>query len=163
MKKAGIILAGIFLIGTATIAMGQQGSCVSKLTGLSAQQTEKVNELNKKHLQTMTELRNERRSTTDLTAKNNVRAEMLKERDNHLAEMKKVLTADQWTEFQSVYQTGVGGGQGRLTANRGAGNGKGQGKFTKGRGQGKTGQAAGRGRGQGNFRNNPNCLRNSNI
>lgn len=153
-------MVGIFLFGTAIVTFGQQGQCVLKISGLSSQQTEQVKKLTESHLQTMTELRNERRSTTSLEEKNKISAEMVSQKETHLAEMKKVLNKEQWNEFETLFQSGAGKGQGLAASNQ-RGNGKGQGNFNRGRGQGKSSQSFNRGRGQANFRNNPNCLRNN--
>ena len=143
MKRIVLVMAGVFLFGAAAIAQNRAGQCATRLNGLTSEQTTKVNQLVNDYQQAMATLRTERRSTADLTEKDNVRRKMLDQQDAYRNRMKEVLTAEQWAQYQSLYQAGYGNGQGRYAAgNRGGKQGRGNGQATFNRGRG--GQPAGR-------------------
>ncbi|MDX9881918.1 MAG: hypothetical protein RBS73_07610 [Prolixibacteraceae bacterium] len=113
MKRLAIIMAGVFVIGTAAMAQNRTGQCTTKLNGLTSQQTEQINQLVSQHQQVMDGLRTERRSTADFAAKDNVRSKMLSVKETYRKQMKEILTPDQWAQYETFYQAGYRGGQGK--------------------------------------------------
>ena len=172
MRRLAIILAGVFVIGTAAIADNQPDGCVTKLKGLTTQQVEKINKLEEQHQQVMDGLRTERRSTTNVMEKDKIRAKMLAQKEAHHLQLKDVLTAEQWAEFESLHQAGYGNGQGRYASNNRNGGGRGNGSGS-GHHSGNGGcKNSGRGNGNGNHSNSNyqnkshnynGCLRASNT
>lgn len=164
MKRLAIILAGVFVLGTAAIADNQPDGCVAKLKGLTTQQVDKINKLEEKHQKVMDGFRTERRSTTNWMEKDKIRAKMLNQKENHHQQLKEVLTAGQWSEFETLYQSGYGNGQGRFAPNnrnsvRGNGNGHrsgGRRNVNYGRGNSYNGNG-----GNLNYKNNRGCYRTS--
>ncbi len=141
MRRLAIILAGVFVIGTAAMADNQQGKCVLGLKGLTQEQIEKINQLEDQHQQVMEGLRAERRSTVNFMEKDRIRAKMLNQKEKHYSELKKVLSSEQWAEFESLHQAGKGNFALNGRNNRGHGNGhgswnRGHGNTRQGRGQG---------------------------
>lgn len=85
---------------------GQNSICLNRISGLTTEQTEKIRELDNKHLEEMAQLREERRSTSDFDKKNEIRSEMLKNVESHRSEVKSLLNADQQKEFDSIQRFG---------------------------------------------------------
>jgi len=159
-----IILAGVFVIGTAAIADNQSDHCTTRLKGLTAQQVEKINQMEDQHQKIMDNLRDERRSTTNWMEKDKIRAKMLEQKENHYSQLKKVLTAEQWAEFESLHQgrngQNHGNGQGHYAQeNRNGcqGNGIHSGK----RGNGNSGRGHKKGNSSSGSRNSNSCFRTS--
>jgi hypothetical protein len=136
MRRLAIILAGVFVIGTAAMADNQQGKCVLGLKGLTQEQIEKINQLEDQHQQVMEGLRAERRSTVNFMEKDRIRAKMLDQKEKHYSELKKVLSSEQWAEFESLHQAGNRQGNFALNGRNNRGHGNGHGSWNRGQGRG---------------------------
>ena len=89
--KAGLVMALLVIItGTTNAYNGNRcnrivqttmaQSCIDQIPGLSENQTAKITALEKAHQVTMSELRTERRATTDVKQKEEIRAKMINQR-----------------------------------------------------------------------------------
>jgi len=110
-------LAGVFFalaLGTSTVfAQGYRvqnnknlspgNTCINRISNLTKDQISKIQELEKSHLESMEQLRNDRRSTSNTEEKNKIRSEMLKQRDQHRSEVKGLLTESQQKEYNSFH------------------------------------------------------------
>lgn len=138
---------------------GSNNNCINLISGLSDEQKTKIDGLNKSHLETMSQLRAQRQSTTDAIEKSEIRTTMLKTVKAHRDEVKSLLTPDQQKQWEN------------LQPNRFYGNGRENGNFRQ-RGQcngncqfagyyGNRGNRNGGGQGFGNGnRCNQGCYRN---
>lgn len=106
MKQLIVILVLSAGINTSIIAQNKQDNCITKLKALTEKQIQKLNELQKEHQKMMADFRTERRSRNNLLEKDKVRAKMLAQKEKHHLQVKKVLTAGQWTEFLVLHETG---------------------------------------------------------
>ena len=106
MKQLIVILVLSAGINTSITAQNKQGNCITKLKALTEKQVQKLNELQKEHQKMMADFRTERRSRNNLLEKDKVRAKMLAQKEKHHLQVKKVLTAEQWTEFLVLHETG---------------------------------------------------------
>lgn len=124
---------------------GSNNNCINLISGLSDEQKTKIDGLNKSHLETMSQLRTQRQSSTDAIEKSEIRTTMLKTVKAHREEVKSMLTAEQQKEFDALQQR----------ANYGNGRGQGKGNCQT---AGNFGNRNGRGQGNGN-RCGQGCLR----
>lgn len=107
---------------------GQNLMCLDYLSNLTENQKTKIEELEKSHQQTMAQFRNERRSTTDLAEKDEIRDEMLEKVNAHRAQVKNLLTDEQKKEYDLLHARGNNFGKQKAKGNRGmAGRGNGAG------------------------------------
>ncbi len=108
-----------------------RGSCISQISNLTTEQHEKFSALQTKHLNTMDQLRENRRSTTDVTRKTQIREEMDAEIQNYRNELKSFLAPDQQNQLMNSTQ-GKGKNQGKGNGScgnpKGKNNGKGKGQ-----------------------------------
>jgi hypothetical protein len=81
-------------------------NCLNYLSDLTDEQVVKIEKLETSHQEKMDELRNQRRSTTDLNEKNEIRAEMLNKVAAHQKEVKNLLTAEQQKEYDWLHSQG---------------------------------------------------------
>lgn len=169
MKRLAIILAGVLVLGTAAIADNYPGGCVTRLKGLTAQQIEKINQLEDQHQKVMDQLRTERRSTANWMEKDKTLAKMLNQKDKHHTQLKEVLTAEQWAEYEALHQNSAQYGNGRYAVNNSRNNGNGHGNVKgnghrscnwNSRGHGNNNNATGRFYNQG-WQNDTRCTRPS--
>jgi hypothetical protein len=136
----------------AFVQNNQNAPCLTQITDLTQEQSDKIAQLNKKHQEAMTELRDERRSTTDLIEKNEIRGTMLKKVNAHREEVKGLLTDEQQKQYDQFYARGNNFG-----SQRGNGNFRGRGQF-----RGQQGFAANRGNGcRGNRNGNGQRMRDN--
>lgn len=182
MKTSKLInVAWVFfaLVLTTTTVFAQRGRnanqvqnnpnlpCLAQISDLTEEQKTSIQELEASHQKTMTELREQRRSTVNAIEKSEIRTEMLKNVEAHRNEVKSLLTEEQQAQYK------------QLKATAGAGQGRGNGQFNrKGRGNGNAGfraqgnrcgnqvYARGQGKGRGNKNGNQgrrgNCIRLNN-
>lgn len=92
--------------GNGRFAVSGNNACLNQISGLSTEQSDKIQELNSDHEHEMAQLRNERRSETDFSKKAEVRTEMLNKVESHRSEVKNLLTADQQKEYDSIQRFG---------------------------------------------------------
>ncbi len=126
----------------------QSLTCMNVLPGLTEDQENQIQEMEKAHQQTMAELREERRSTFDPIEKNEIRGQMLKKVKNHRDGVRKLLNEEQQQVYDQLHARGNFNRQGFA---RGRNNGQKTGYNSRGRGNGR-GNFTGRGRGA-----NRNC------
>lgn len=127
-------------------------SCLTQIEGLSSDQTSKITSLEQSHQATMTELRNERRSTTDVKLKEDVRAKMLVERNNHRSQVNNLLTPEQQKTYALLHDTPNHKNQ-KSNAGNGHGNGNHDGHGARSKGNNSN---IGHGNGHGNH-SGSNC------
>ena len=120
------------------------GYCIEFITDLSTEQQEKITEMEETHQEAMAELREKRRSTTDVIEKNDIRGEMLRKVKAHREAVKGLLTEEQQKEFEMLHARNNYRGNGRGYA-RGRGRGPCQAGFNRPNGYGRQGYA-GKGR-----------------
>ncbi len=157
-------LAGIFIALTlATTSLLAQGwrsynrtlvqniqtttPCLNQISGLTEEQSAKITALITKHQETMNKLRNERRSATDVTKKEEIRAEMITKTESHRNEVRSLLTKEQQEQYDQLftqagnsniqggngYQQGNNNALGRASGNRGGRQGNRNSMYNKGR------------------------------
>ena len=188
MKTSKLInVAWVFfaLVLTTTSVFAQRGRranavqnnqnlpCLTQISDLSEEQKTSIQELEASHQKTMTELREQRRSTVNAVEKSEIRTEMLKNVEAHRNAVKSLLSEEQQTQYKQL-QASAGYGR-----NQGYGQGRGNGNFNRqGRGNGNAGfraqgngcgnrvYARGQGQGRGNKNGNQgrrgNCIRLNN-
>ena len=101
---------------------GQNGSCLTSISGLTEDQQNQIQSMNEKHWKTMDELRTQRRSITNAIEKSEIRTTMLKTVEAHRNAVKALLTEDQQNQYNRLYPT-VAYGPNQNVGNRG-GNGR---------------------------------------
>lgn len=79
---------------------GQNNLCLQQISGLTEDQKSSIEQLNSEHQSAMVDLRRERRSTTDIDKKNDIRDEMLEMVQAHRDEVKSFLTEEQRSEYE---------------------------------------------------------------
>jgi hypothetical protein len=79
-----------------------RGSCTQYIEGLTDKQIQKITTLEATHREQMEQLRNNRRSTIDFEAKDNIRDEMIKLRDKQRDEVRKLLTKEQQKAYDAL-------------------------------------------------------------
>ncbi len=89
-------------IGRNAAVNGQNNVCLNRISGLTTEQTDKIQVLDTKHQEEMAQLREERRSTNDFNKKSEIRKDMLKKVESHRAEVKGLLTEDQQKQYDSI-------------------------------------------------------------
>lgn len=128
------------------------GTCINQITGLTQTQKDQMSELLKNHQQAMNNLREQRRSTTDLAQKDQIGKQMDTEVTNHRNAIRALLNEDQQKQFDQLVPAWKGqigrGGKGTLAR---CGNGQGwrNGQGFRGRGNG-NGRCCGCGFGRNN-------------
>lgn len=152
--KTGLVLA-ILVITTGTINAynGNKRNCVARTTpvqscinqipDLSKDQIAKITALEQTHQVTMSELRNERRATTDVKMKEEIRAKMINQRDNHRNEVSALLAPGQQKVYAQLLATPNYKYQ-QTNGNRGKGNENGKGSNAQ---SGRRGNGIGNGNG----------------
>ena len=80
-------------------------SCINQLPDLSEEQVTKITTLEKSHQGIMDALRIERRSTTDMNTKEEIRAKMINQRDLHRAEVNSLLTPVQQQVYAQLHES----------------------------------------------------------
>ncbi len=80
--------------------------CLTQISDLSADQKDKILEMGNVQQETMAELRNERRATTDFTEKQEIRDKMLARVEEHQSEVKNLLTENQQKEYDLLHYRG---------------------------------------------------------
>ncbi len=140
-RFAGIFLA---LFVTATVAVSSNnadgrgrnrtsgGSCVNSISGLNQEQKDQIISLNEGHQTAMNELREKRRSTSDLTQKDQIREQMNAQITTHKNAVKELLNANQQKQFDQIVGNGGSqqnyGKQGKRRQGSGTCNGSGSGR-----------------------------------
>lgn len=79
------------------------GVCVNYLSGLTETQKTKILELEKSHQETMTGLREKRRSTFDFSEKDKVREEMLQNVEAHRTKVRSLLNEEQKKQYDLLH------------------------------------------------------------
>ena len=127
-----------------------QPTCINQIADLTDKQITQIMALEKKHQSEMDQFRTQRRSTIDLTEKNNFRAEMDKKVEAHQNEVKSLLSEEQQNQYDLLHTyANPNYAQGRQFYGQGAGNNQ---AFVRGGGRGYNNAAYNRGynRGAGN-------------
>ncbi|MGQ8335286.1 hypothetical protein ACUNWD_01975 [Sunxiuqinia sp. A32] len=145
MKKIsgiiGVVMAVLMFSSVyAQNSTGSRNRCLTQISDLSDTQKEQIVTLSSDHQAKMTELRNERRSTTDVSTKNELREKMNIAKATHQSNVLNLLNKGQQVQYLALTSTG----QGKFQRGDGKGNSK---SGVKGKGQG-------RGKGSGNCQGN---------
>lgn len=134
LKSIAIIaIAGLMLMATQSYAqrgnrgnrMNRAATCYQDIPNLTENQSQQIQELRTTHLNTMAELRQERRSTTDWDQKSAVREQMLQKQESHKNQVRALLNDEQKSWFDANYQKYQNNRAGRGNGNcgsRGRGN-----------------------------------------
>lgn len=130
-----ILTAGIALSGNYNNGKGRNRSanatCVNRISGLTQDQKDKITALATSHQTAMNNFRDQRRSTTDLAQKDQIRQQMNTEVTNHRSAVRALLTPDQQQQFDQLPRSngsqGAGYGQGNNSRGSAKCNGGGQG------------------------------------
>ena len=104
---------------------GQNNTCLNQISGITTDQTEEIRKLDNKHQEEMSQLRDERRSATDFSKKDEIRSEMLKKVESHRSEVKNLLNENQQKEFDFMQRGGnanIQSGNGFAKGNNGNSN-----------------------------------------
>jgi Spy/CpxP family protein refolding chaperone len=80
-----------------------QRSCVNVIQDLTADQISSIKALETAHWEVMNDLRLNRRETTDERTSAEIRIKMIDQRDNHQAEVKKLLTPEQQVIYDALH------------------------------------------------------------
>ncbi|WP_319500645.1 hypothetical protein [uncultured Draconibacterium sp.] len=135
--------------------------CLAQISDLSEEQKTSIQELEASHQKTMTELREQRRSTVNAVEKSEIRTEMLKNVEAHRNEVKSLLSEEQQTQYKQLQAYGSYGRNQNVGRGNGRGNG-GRSAYANNNGRGKRGNNNWC-RGNGNQRNRTgrgvNCQR----
>jgi len=116
LKTATVFIA-FTLIATLTVSAyngggrnysnnNQSSMCVNEIPGMSQQQVSAITTLENEHQKAMDQLRSERRSTTSEKEKAEIRIKMIDIRDSHRAEVKKLLTPEQQSAYNTLHANG---------------------------------------------------------
>mgnify|MGYP001025394182 FL=1 len=124
-----IAVTGLMLMATQSYAqrgnrgnrMNRAGTCYQNIPNLTEQQSQQIQELRTAHLNTMTELRQERRSTTDWDQKEVIREKMLQKQQSHKNQVRALLNDEQKSWFDANYQRYQNNRAGRGNGTRGSG------------------------------------------
>jgi len=124
-----IAITGLMLMATQSYAqrgnrgnrMNRANTCYQNIPDLSEQQSQEIQELRSTHLNTMAELRQERRSTTDRDQKSAIREKMLQKQESHKNQVRALLNEEQKSWFDTNYQKYQNNRAGRGNGNRGSG------------------------------------------
>lgn len=124
-----IAVTGLMLMATQSYAqrgnrgnrMNRAGTCYQNIPNLTEQQSQQIQELRTAHLNTMTELRQERRSTTDWDQKSAIRDQMLQKQQSHKNQVRALLNDEQKSWFDANYQRYQNNRTGRGKGTRGSG------------------------------------------
>lgn len=84
----------------------QNQTCLQQISNLSTEQVKQIENLEKVHQESMTELRTQRRSTSNAVEKSEIRTEMLKKVAAHQNEVKTLLSAEQQKEYALLQSNG---------------------------------------------------------
>ena len=79
--------------------------CINQLPDLTDDQITKITALERSHQEQMTELRNERRLSTDINAKEVIWTKMMTQCDSHRSDVNKLLTPEQQKVYAQIQQT----------------------------------------------------------
>lgn len=149
-RFAGILFAlaltsGIAFSGNDYSGRGRNNAanatCVNRISGLTQKQKVQITDLRNNHQNAMNALREQRRSTTDLTQKDQIRKEMDTAVASHKSAVRALLNADQQAQFDQLPRNGNGqfgrNGNGQLARNANCQQyGNGQGRQWRGGGNG---------------------------
>lgn len=114
--KTTTVITAILMIATITVSAyngngrnynsnNQHISCTTEIVGLTQQQVDAITSLEAEHQKKMDVLRTERRSTNNEKVKAETRIKMIDARDSHRAEVKKLLTPQQQTNYDAFHVT----------------------------------------------------------
>lgn len=132
----------------------QNQPCLEQISNLSEKQVQEIEKLEKVHQGSMTELRTQRRSTSNAIEKSEIRTEMLKKVETHQNEVKNLMSAEQQKEYELLHNNG---GKNQRFAQNGNGRNRGNGNFANKGCQGKgSGARFKQNSGRGN-----NCIQNN--
>lgn len=81
------------------VNLKQNSACLYQISDLTNNQKDQIQELANSHQTTMAELRENRRSTSDINKKNEIRKTMLENVDKHQNEVKSLLTENQKKQY----------------------------------------------------------------
>lgn len=134
-RFAGIFFALILTTGFAFSGNDYTGggrnnttnaTCVNRISGLTQEQKDQITNLRNSHQSVMNDLREKRRSTTDLAQKDQIRKEMDTVVANHRNAVRGLLNADQQKQYDQLARNGsgqqYGNGQGKQWRGSGSGN-----------------------------------------
>jgi len=140
-RFAGIFLALIVTAGSAVSSNNLESkgrynttnaACINQISGLSQDQKDRITAMETQHQSVMNELREKRRSTTDITQKDQIRKQMDEQVGNHRNAVKAILNADQQKQFDQIPRNGGAqnfcNGKGNQTRGSGICNGSGSGR-----------------------------------
>jgi len=114
--KTTTVITALLMIATISVSAyngngrnsksnNQHVSCTTEIEGLTQQQVDAIASMEVGHQKKMDVLRTERRSTTSEKSKAETRIKMIDARDNHRAEVKKLLTPQQQTNYDALHVT----------------------------------------------------------
>ncbi len=143
-RFAGILLALLVTAGSAVSSNNFDGrgrnrttnaTCVNQISGLTQDQKDRITAMATEHQTAMDKLRDERRSTTDVTRKDQIRQQMDTQVASHRNAVRALLNADQQKQFDQLPRNGgtQGYGKGKGNQSRGSGTCNGQGSGRRGR------------------------------
>jgi len=113
MKTTTVLITALMLMTSMTV-FAQRGrgnrnvaynnnyqTCINEIPDLTQDQIQKITALENAHQAEMDQLRDQRRSTTDVSMKTDIRQKMINARDAHRDQVKALLTPEQ----QKIYET----------------------------------------------------------
>lgn len=103
LKNIGLLLMVVMFtipVGTSYAQNRCRAIDCNKISNLTVDQTKQLNDLRTKHLQIMEDLRVERRGTANVDEKSKVREQMKAELTRHQNAVEKMLTPEQWAQYQ---------------------------------------------------------------
>jgi len=160
LSKTTLVLFSFIVLSLSAYSLNQRGrnristprntymQCVEQVPGLTDKQVSKITSLNKTHREAILDLRNERRSTVDVTEKNTLRAEMDELVKSHRDDVKALLTDEQREAYEKILDDNQN--RNRRYANNNKGSRRGNHRMSRGGCHGRTGGSATRGNGRGN-------------
>lgn len=89
-----------------TVQNNQNQTCLEQISNLTKKQIQEIEKLEKVHQESMTELRNQRRSSNNAITKSEIKTEMLKKVAAHQNEVKNLLSAEQQKEYALLHKNG---------------------------------------------------------
>lgn len=87
---------------------GSNALCINRISGLTQEQKVQINDLRNNHQTVMDNLRQERRSTTDLNRKDQIGKQMDTQVSNHRNAMRALLNTDQQAQYDRLARNGNG-------------------------------------------------------
>ena len=121
-RFAGILIALTVTAGSAVSSNIFEGRgrnnnatavCVNQISGLSQDQKDRMTALITQHQSAIDDLREKRRSTTDIAQKDQIRKQMDTQVESHRNAVRTILNADQQKQYDQISKN-IGGNRGNL-------------------------------------------------